>query len=152
MDQNQDQDQDQALTPYEQAWAEWVNGSTMAAIGARRGVTRQAISQGIARYLESRPPPEREAYRERCLERYEELYQAHREAAKERPRVAAIVRGILDSEARLLGLVQSQVKVEHDGMVEHVWEPGPSAVELLERWRRDGTLKVQGQLTRMDGA
>jgi hypothetical protein len=151
MNQNHSHPQDQATSPYEQAWAEWVHGSTMTAIGARRGVTRQAISQGIARYLESIPQVERTAYRERQLERYEDLYLSHAQAGKERPRVAAIVRAILDSECRLLGLVQSQVHVEHDGMVEHQWEPGPSAVELLERWRRDGTLRVRGEITRMDG-
>jgi hypothetical protein len=135
----------------QQCWAEWVAGSTMAEIGARRGISHQAVSQAIQRYLASIPQPERDAYRERILTRYEELYQAHRQTALERPRVAAIVRGILDSQARVLGLVQSRVQVEHEGQVGHVWEPGPSVEQILDRWRQEGKLRVKGELTRMDG-
>jgi hypothetical protein len=130
----------------ERCWAEWVAGSTQAQIAERRGLTQGAISQAISRYLASRPTPEREAFRERTLERYEDLYLAHRVAAREWPRVAAIVRGILDSEARVLGLVQSQVHV--DGEVQHVaqQDPGPTVEELMERWAAEG--RIQGVLTR----
>jgi hypothetical protein len=91
-------DRDQAI------WSEWVEGSSMEQIGQRRGLTHQAVSAAVRRYVESIPEPERAAYRAKLLVRYEELYQAHRATALERPRVAAIVRGILDSQVRLLGL------------------------------------------------
>ena len=136
----------------QQAWAEWVNGSTMAEIGRRRGVTHGAISQAIARYLSTVPPPERDAYRARILARYEELYLAHREAALQRPRTAAIVRGILDSEARLLGLVQSQVQVDGEVQVQHRYQPGPTLDELIERMQAQGMAKAPAQVvaTRLD--
>lgn len=132
----------------EQCWSEWVLGSTMEQIGHRRGLQRQAVSQAIQRYLDSRPAPEREAFRERILARLEELYLAHRQAGLEKPRTAAIVRGILDSQARVLGLVQVKVEHEHGGEVGHVWEPGPTVQELLERWHAEGRLRAQ--LTRVD--
>jgi hypothetical protein len=129
-------------------WGEYCSGLRQHQIAEQRNLDQTTVSAAIRRYAATIPEEEKRVYRERMLER---LYLAHAQAAEEWPRVAAIVRAILDSEARLLGLVQSQVHVEHDGMVEHTWEPGPSAVELLERWRREGTLKVRGQLTRMDG-
>jgi len=64
--------------------------------------------------------------------------------------VAAIVRGILDSEARLLGLVQSQVQVEHGGQVEHTWTPGPTVQELLDRWLAEGRIRPRAELVRTD--
>jgi hypothetical protein len=129
----------------ERCWAEWVAGSTQTQIAERRGLTQGAISQAIGRYLASRPAPEREAYRERQMARYERLYLAHAQTAEERPRVAAIVRGILDSEARVLGLIQSRVEHDVSGQVEHTWTPGPTVEELMERWRRDGTLQVEAR-------
>jgi hypothetical protein len=134
----------------EQAWSAWVNGASMEQIAAQRGVHRQAIHAAISRYLASVPAPERDAYRERTLARLEELYQAHRQAALERPRVAAIVRGILDSQARVLGLVQNQVNVQHDGTVEHTWTPGPTVQELLERWMAEGRIRPRVELERTD--
>jgi hypothetical protein len=131
-------------------WAEWVNGLRQAQIAERRGIAQQTVSDAIARYLATIPTPEKSAWRERMMERYEALYQAHAQTALERPRVAAIVRGILDSEARLLGLVQSQLHVEHDGMVQHQHEPGPTVAEILERWRAEGKLRVRGEITRLD--
>lgn len=137
-------DRDQAI------WREWVQGQTQAQIAARRGVTHQAISQAIARYLARIPEPDRAAYRARVLLRYEELYEAHREAALERPRVAAIVRGILDSQARVLGLVTA--RVQHEGQVSvdhaHVLDPGPTVREVLESWRDQGILRAE--ITRRD--
>jgi hypothetical protein len=134
----------------QQCWSEWVAGESMEQIGARRGTSHQAVSQAIARYLASVPTPERDAYRERQLQRYEELFQAHREQALIKPRVAAIVRGILDSQARVLGLVQVQVQHEYDGQVQHVYEPGPTVQELLERWTAEGRLRPRAELTRTD--
>jgi hypothetical protein len=132
----------------ESCWSEWVAGATHQEIATRRGLDRSAVSHAISRYLASRPTPEREAYRERQMARYEALYQAHAQAGLEKPRVAAIVRGIIDSQARLLGLVQSRVEVEHGGAVEHVVTRGPSIEELFERWMEQG--RVQGQITRTD--
>jgi hypothetical protein len=135
----------------QQCWSDWVAGSTMVEIAERRGVQRQAVSQAISRYLASVPAPERDAYRERILGRLEELYLAHRSQALERPRVAAIVRGILDSQARVLGLVK--VEHEHSGGVEHAWTPGPTVQELLERWLAEGRIRpaLQATATRTDG-
>jgi hypothetical protein len=132
-------------------WGEWVSGLTQAQIAERRGLDQTTVSAAVRRYAAAIPEQDKTAYRERILSRYEELYQAHRQTALERPRVAAIVRGILDSQARVLGLVQSNVKVEHDGQVGHVWEPGPSMEQILDRWREEGKLRVKGELTRMDG-
>jgi len=133
-------------------WADWVAGMRQVDIAARRNLDQSTVSDASHRYAASIPEEEKRAHRERCLERYEELYRAHAQAGEERPRVAAIVRGIIDSEVRVLGLVQSQVKVDHGGEVMHQWEPGPTMEQLLERWRAEGTLKVQGELTRLDGA
>ena len=127
----------------QEIWRAWVQGMTQDQIAAQRGVTQPAISQAISRYLASIPEPERAAYRARTLERLEALYQAHAATALERPRVAAIVRGILDSQARVLGLVQTQV--QHSGQVDHAhaWTPGPSVAEVLDDWRRRGILRAE---------
>jgi hypothetical protein len=134
----------------QECWSEWVAGSTMTQIAERRGVQRQAVSQAISRYLASVPTPERDAYRERILERLEALYQAHAQDALQRPRTAAIVRGILDSQARVLGLVQVQVQHDHAGQVEHAWTQGPTVAELLERWLAEGRIRPRAELTRVE--
>ena len=131
-------------------WAEWCAGIRQADIAARRGIVQSAVSDAVNRYAASIPEEDKRAYRERCLERYEALYHAHADAALARPRVAAIVRGILDSEARLLGLVQSQVNVQHDGGVEHTWTPGPTVEELLSRWVAEGRIRPRAELTRVE--
>jgi hypothetical protein len=131
-------------------WADWCAGMRQVDIAAKRGIPQQTISDAVNRYAASIPPEEKRAFRERCLERYERLYLAHAQAGEERPRVAAIVRGIIDSEARLLGLVQSNVHVEHDGMVQHQHDPGPTVAELLEQWRREGKLRTTAELVRLD--
>jgi hypothetical protein len=131
-------------------WAEWCAGHRQVDIAARRGLDQSTVSDTVRRYAATIPPEEKAAFRARCLERYERLYLAHAQTAEERPRVAAIVRGILDSEARLLGLVQSQLHVEHEGLVTHQHEPGPTVAELLERWRAEGKLRTRGELVRLD--
>jgi hypothetical protein len=133
-------DRDQAI------WAEWVDGRTQAEIGQRRGISQPAVSQAIARYLASIPEPERAQYRAQILARYEALVAAHWPAALQRPRVAAIVRGIIDSEARVLGLIQSQIQV--GGQVTHSWEPGPTVDQVLAQMLADG--RIRGELTRTD--
>jgi hypothetical protein len=125
----------------QEIWREWVDGLSFEEIGRRRGISKQAAHQAKERYLATMPNPERAAYRARQLERYESLYLAHREAALEKPRTAAIVRGILDSQCRILGLVVNQV--QHQGQVEHTWQPGPTVAEVLDDWRRRGILKAE---------
>lgn len=142
-----------AIVDLDQAiWTDYVRLRNQGKVATLHGISQPAVSQAISRYLATIPAEEKAQHRERTMERYEELYQAHREQALERPRVAAIVRGILDSQARLLGLVQSQVQHDVSGEVEHHWEPGPTVEELMERWRREGKLRLTGELTRMDGA
>jgi hypothetical protein len=145
VDANALQDRDAAI------WAEWCSGLRQVDIAAKRSIPQQTVSDAVRRYAASIPEPEKAAFRAQCLERYERLYAAHAVAAEERPRVAAIVRGIIDSEARLLGLVQSQVHVEHEGMIEHQHEPGPSVAELLEQYRAEGRLRPRAELTRIEG-
>jgi hypothetical protein len=127
-----------------------VLGHAQVDIAAQRGIPQQTVSDAVRRYAASIPAEEKTAYRERTLARLEALYQAHAQTALERPRVAAIVRGILDSEARLLGLVQSQVQVEHGGQVEHTWTPGPTVQELLDRWLAEGRIRPRAELVRTD--
>jgi hypothetical protein len=129
-------------------WAEWCAGHRQRDIAQRRGLDQTSVSAAVRRYAASIPEEEKRAYRERCLERYERLYLAHAQTGEERPRVAAIVRGIIDSEARLLGLVQTQVQVDHSGGVEHVWTPGPSVEQVLNDWREQGILTAK--ITRAD--
>jgi Homeodomain-like domain len=128
-------------------WADWCQGLTQDQIAAKHGIPQRTVSDMVRRYAASIPEHEKAAYRARAILRYEELYQAHRQAGLERPRVAAIVRGILDSQNRVLGLVQTQV--QHSGQVDHAhWTPGPSVAEVLDDWRRRGIL--QAQITRRD--
>jgi hypothetical protein len=98
------------------------------------------------------PEADKRAYREKCLARLEALYQAHADQALVKPRTAAVVRSIVMDQAKLLGIIQTQVK--HEGQVNvdhaHVLDPGPTVEELLERWRAEGKLTVRGQLTRLD--
>ena len=118
--------------------------------GRWHGISQQAVSQAIRRYLDSIPPEEKREHRIRTLARLEDLYQAHREQALTRPRTGALVRAVIMDQARLLGLVENQVHVQHDGMIEHQHDPGPTVAELLERWRAEGKLRVQGELKRLD--
>jgi hypothetical protein len=129
-------------------WGDWCAGMRQVDIAAKRGIPQQTVSDAVRRYAASIPAEEKAAYRERCLERYERLYLAHAQTGEERPRVAAIVRGIIDSEARLLGLVQSEVKVQ--GQVDHVYVPGPTVEELLERWMAEGRIRPRAELSRLD--
>jgi transposase len=129
-------------------WADWVQGMRQVDIAARFGLDQANVSRAVQRYAASIPAEAKDAYRERTLERLEALYHAHRQQALERPRVAAIVRGILDSEARLLGLVESKVQVQ--GQVDHTWVPGPTVQELLERWMAEGRILPRAELVRTD--
>jgi hypothetical protein len=129
-------------------WADWVNGSSQASIAQARGLDQTSVSAAIRRFHASIPAQDRDAYRERILERLEALYRAHAQDALQRPRTAAIVRGILDSQARVLGLVK--VEHEHGGQVDHAWTPGPTVAELLERWMAEGRIRPRVELTRAD--
>jgi hypothetical protein len=133
-------------------WEEWVGGSTQAEIAQRRGLDQSTVSDAVRRYAASIPEADKRAYREKCLARLEALYQAHADQALVKPRTAAVVRSIVMDQAKLLGIIQTQVK--HEGQVNvdhaHVLDPGPTVEELLERWRAEGKLTVRGQLTRLD--
>lgn len=130
----------------QECWSEWVDGASHAEIAARRGVARSTVSMAIARYTASIPEQEKREHRERMLARYERLYQAHAATALERPRVAAIVRGILDSQVRLLGLEPKELHVE--GTIEHGhYQAGPTVAELLDQWRADGIIQPASSTT-----
>jgi hypothetical protein len=139
----------------QELWADYVRCRNQTEVARRHGMSQQSVSDAVQRYVATIPQPERAAYRERCLERLEDLYQAHAQAALERPRTAAVVRAIIMDEARLLGLVEA--KVHHQGHVgvDHamVLDPGPTVEQLLERWRAEGKLQLlpHAQLTRLDG-
>jgi hypothetical protein len=51
-------------------------------------------------------------------------------------------------QARLLGLIQGQVRVEHEGQITHAWVPGPDVAELLEQYREQGRLRPRAELVR----
>jgi hypothetical protein len=142
-------DQDAAI------WTEWVNGSTQAEIGERRGLVQSTVSAAIRRHRATIPEEEKAAHRERALARLEELYAAHRERALTSTRAASLVTRIVALEARLLGLeAPTQVEVDHGS-----YDPGPtpdpvppvSVAQLLDQWRAEGKLRVRGELVRTDG-
>jgi hypothetical protein len=136
----------------QELWADYVRLRSQAAVAERHNMSQQAVSQAVARYLDTIGEPERREFRERCLDRLEDLYQAHRERALESPRTAALVRAVVMDQANLLGVPVRQLHVEHDGMVEHQHEAGPTVAELLDRWRAEGKLQTlpQAQLVRLD--
>jgi hypothetical protein len=133
-------DRDQAI------WSEWVDGASQVEIATRRGLDQSTVSDSIRRYTASIPEQEKREHRERMMARYEALYVAHRATALERPRVAAIVRGILDSQMRLLGLEPKELHVE--GTIEHGhYVPGPTVAEILNEWREAGILRPSSSTT-----
>ena len=135
-------DQDAAI------WTEWVNGSTQAEIGERRGLVQSTVSAAIRRHRATIPEEEKAAHRERALARLEELYAAHRERALTSTRAASLVTRIVALEA------PTQVEVDHGS-----YDPGPtpdpvppvSVAQLLDQWRAEGKLRVRGELVRTDG-
>jgi hypothetical protein len=141
-------DQDAAI------WMEWVNGDSQTTIAARRGIAQSTVSAAIRRHRATIPEEEKAAHRERALGRLEELYAAHRERALTSTRAASLVARIIALEARLLGL-EAPTQVEIDAPS---WsstpEPEPvppvGVAELLDQWRRDGRLRVRGELVRLD--
>jgi hypothetical protein len=141
-------DQDAAI------WTEWVHGDTQAVIAERRGLAQSTISAAIRRHRATIPEEEKAAHRERALSRLEELYLAHRERALTSTRAASLVARIIALEARLLG-IEAPTQVEVDAPS---WsstpEPEPvppvGVAELLDQWRRDGRLRVRGELVRLD--
>jgi hypothetical protein len=130
-------------------WREWVEtGDSMAVIGERYGLGRQAVSAAIQRYLASVPTPERAAYRERALARLEELYQAHREAARTSTRAGNLVLRVVLGQAHLLGLAPREVKVEHGGQVGHLVETREQVIADMLAAR--GMLPSSTTVERMD--
>jgi hypothetical protein len=124
-------------------WSEWVRGDSQAVIAERRGIDQTTVSAAVRRYAASIPAEDKTAHRERALARLEGLYAAHRDRAATSTRSAAICRQVVMDQARLLGLVTS--KVEHSGGIDHahVYVPGPTLVEVLERWREQGVLRAE---------
>jgi hypothetical protein len=141
-------DQDAAI------WTEWVNGDSQATIATRRGIAQSTVSAAIRRHRATIPEEEKAAHRERALGRLERLYAAHADRALTSTRAASLVTRIVALEARLLGL-EAPTQVEVDAPT---WTPDPtpepvppvSVVDLLDRWRRDGRLRVRGELVRLD--
>lgn len=141
-----------AIVDLDQAiWSDYVVLRNQTEVAKLHGIAQQTVSDAIRRYLDSIPAEEKREHRVRTLDRLEALYQAHRDKALTSPRAASLVRAVVMDQARLLGLVESQVHVEHEGMIEHQHDPGPSVAEILERWRAEGKLRVRGELTRLDG-
>jgi hypothetical protein len=127
-------------------WSDYVKLGTHAKVAEVHGVGQSTVSRAVARYTATIPEPERREHREKMMARYEELYQAHRSTALERPRVAAIVRGILDSQVRLLGLEPKELHVE--GTIEHGhYQAGPTLTELLDQWREQGIIQPASSTT-----
>jgi hypothetical protein len=125
----------------------WVDGETQEAIAARRGVTRQAISQAIHRALDQLPDQDKAAEIRRTLDQVEELSAVYRPLALAGNMAANREwRGLQALKGRFLGVDRREVHVE--GQIDHVYVPGPTVDELLEKWREQG--KIRGEITRTD--
>jgi hypothetical protein len=136
----------------------WRDGETQAAIGARYGVTQQAVSAAIGRHLDQLPDQDKAAEIRRTLALVDDLVQVY--APKARAGDAASsreVRGLLALRGRYLGIDRREVQVEGLVQVEHHVErpdpiPSVPVSALLERWSREGRVKIRGELVRLDEA
>jgi hypothetical protein len=134
----------------------WRDGETQASIGERYGITQQAVSLAIGRHLDQLPDQDKAAEIRRTLALVDDLVQVY--APKARAGDAASsreVRGLLALRGRYLGIDRREV--EHTGQVQvehHVPTPDPipsvPVSELLERWSREGRVRVRGELVRLD--
>jgi hypothetical protein len=134
-----------------QLWAEWVAGATQVEIAERHGIAQQTVSAAVNRYSASIPAEEKHAYREQALAQLLGLYADHRDRARTSTRAATLCRQLVMDMSRLRGLVTA--KVEHSGGIEHDHyahpvEPSPTVGELLERWAREGRVRLHGELIR----
>jgi hypothetical protein len=130
-------------------WTDYVELRNQREVGERRGMPQRTVSDAIRRYINSIPPEEKAAYRERTMERFERVYQAWKDKADTSTRAANVVIRTLALQAHLLGLAPREVNVQHGGTIEHEhWTPGPTTAEILEHWRQQGWLRPTAELTR----
>ena len=117
------QDRNQAL------WLAYVNGADVDQLAGRFGLHRSSVYRALAAFRASIPEDERRVLRDRALDRLEDIYRSHADRARTSTRSATIARQVVMDQARLLGLVMSQV--EHSGQVQHE-HTGQVQVEPLE--------------------
>lgn len=129
----------------------WVDGAHQDELAVQYGVQQPAISKAVGRVLEQFPEPDKAQEVRRSLRLVDELLAVYVPKARAGTAWAnREVRGLLALKGRYLGVDRREV--EHTGTVEvaHHWEPGPTVEQVLEKFREQGLLRPQVELTRTD--
>jgi len=147
---------DQALATRDAAiYQAWVDGARQVDLAERYGIAQSTISAAIGRVLDALPARDRDQVVRRTLDQIDDLLAVYLPLARAGNVVAnREVRGLLQVQGRYLGIDRREV--EHTGQVqvEHVTRPEPvpavPTAELLERWSRQGRVRIHGELVRLD--
>jgi hypothetical protein len=134
-----------------EVWIEYVSGRRQADIARDRGVSQSSISQAVARYRATLPPLDKAEELDRALDLINDLISVHVDRAREGHLGATrMVDRLVNTKAKLVGLVQTQVK--HQGSIDHTytWEPGPSVDQVLAPIIAEGRIRPRAELTRLD--
>jgi hypothetical protein len=132
-------------------YARWIDGAREVDLAEQYQVSVSAISQSIKKVQDELPPREKAAEIIRAADLCDGMLATYIPRARNGNMPASReARGWLSLKAKWLGIDRRDVNVHHDGEVTHTWEPGPTMEQLLERWRRDGTLRTTAELTRLD--
>jgi hypothetical protein len=131
-------------------WIEWVSGRRQADIAADRGLAQSSVSEAISRYRSTLPPLDRAEELDRSLDLVNELIESWKPKAATNLGAARMVDRLVNTKAKLAGLVTT--KVQHEGQVDHahVIDPGPNLTELMNQWISEGRVRVKGELVRLD--
>jgi len=132
-------------------WAAYVSGQRQRDIADQIGISQSAVSQAVARYRSTLPPLDRAEELDRSLDLINELIATWKPKAGTSLGATRMVDRLVNTKAKLAGLVTATV--HHEGQVDHavVIDHGPTLEQVLDRYREQGLIRPQAQLTRTDG-
>jgi hypothetical protein len=127
----------------------WIAGQRQADIGARFGVSQQAVSDAVRRYRRLLPPLDRDAELDRSLALVDDLIAEWRPKAGQSLGAARLLDRLVNTRAKLAGLVESRVQVDGQVHVQHHAPVEPLDV-VVERIRTRQGLPAPGQVQVQD--
>jgi hypothetical protein len=125
----------------------WIAGQRQVDIAGRYGVSQQTVSDAVRRYRRLLPPLDREAELDRSLALVDDLIAEWRPKAGQSLGAARLLDRLVNTRAKLAGLVESRVQVEHTGQVQVQVE---SLDVVVERIRTRQGLPAPGQIQVQD--
>jgi predicted transcriptional regulator len=131
-------------------WLAYVAGSRQADIAAERGLAQSTVSEAIRRYRATLPPLDKAEELDRSLDLINELIETWKPKAHTSLGAARMLDRLVNTKAKLAGLIQT--RVQHEGTVDHahIWEPGPSVDQVLAPIIAEGRIRPRAELTRLD--